>query len=191
MGGYGIEAATLPSPALGIDKDVLRDVVRAIRHQHGLAVTYLAMNATRSRDRTIWPHALFSTGLRWYVRVYDGASKSFRSLVLARIETSKHVKEACSVAVINDEDWQKRITVHVVPHPKLNPHQQTVVAREFGMKRSGKTWLWSVELRQCLVGHFLRRYRLDTKGLAYAESHWVVLRNPGELKPYLLPEGKE
>jgi hypothetical protein len=101
------------------------------------------------------------------------------------------MKDPSPCSPSEDAGWHKRIVAHVVPHPKLNAHQQGVVAREFGMRRSGKGWLWSVELRQCLVGHFARRYRLDTKGAVSPESHWVVLRNPAELKPYFLPDGRE
>lgn len=191
MGGYDMQSASLPSPALGIDKKVLCDVVRAIRHQHGISVKYLAMSSERPSLRTLWPHALISTGLRWYVRVFDSESASFRSLVLARIETTMKVDTPCPSGPQNDTGWNERVTAHVIPNPQLNAHQQSVVAREFGMTLTGKKWLWSVELRQCLVGHFARRYRLDTKGLAAPESHWVVLRNPAELKPYFLPDGKE
>lgn len=189
--GGGIQAGALPSPALGIDKVVLKHVVRAIHQQQGVAVTYLGMRAEGPSTRTLWPHALINTGLRWYVRAYDSESQSFRSFVIARISAARKVAGSSPVAAGEDAGWHKHLTAHVVPHPKLNTHQQSVVAREFGMKRVGKHWLWSVELRQCLVGHFARRYGLDAKGPVASSSHWVVLRNPAELKPYFLPGGSE
>lgn len=185
LGAAEIPTAALPSPALGIDRAVLRTVVRAVHRRQGVSVTYLAMNADRPVSRRIWPHALINTGLRWYARVFDESSDEFRSLVLARME-------ACSVLIgqppkeaAQDEDWHRTVDVHVVPHPELNAHQQAVVAREFGMTRGPKGWVWSVAVRRCLVGHFLRRYQLDAPD-PKPDTQWVVLRNRAEIQRYAL-----
>lgn len=191
IGGIDLQLASLPSPAHGIDKDMLRDLVRALRNGTGVGVKYLAMRDDRPSQRTVWPHALINSGLRWYVRCFDGESSEFRSLVLARIESSKGVDDAPPRQLGDDAGWNRTVIAHVVPHPQLNPHQQAVVAREYGMVRNGKGWLWSVSLRQCLVGFFARRYRLDIKGKSAPEANWIVLRNPAELKPYFLPDSRE
>lgn len=189
--GGTVQVGALPSPAMGIDKTVLKQLVRAIHQGHGLAVTYLGMRAEGPSTRTLWPHALINTGLRWYVRAYDSDSTSFRSFVISRISAAGKSEGSSPVPASDDAGWHKHVTAHVVPHPKLNAHQQSVVAREFGMKRVGKQWVWSVELRQCLAGHFARRYGLDAKLPVASNSHWVVLRNPAELRPYFLPGGNE
>lgn len=191
LAGSGMQSAALPSPALGIDKAVLKEVVRAIHHRHGISVAYLGMSAERPSARTLWPHALINTGLRWYVRAFDSDSQSFRSFVVARIGSARKVDTPSTCSTSEDSSWHEQVTAHVVPHPKLNAHQQSVVAREFGMKRAGKQWVWSVELRQCLVGHFARRYGLDARPPVSSTSHWVVLRNPAGLRPYFLPGGNE
>jgi hypothetical protein len=192
VGGHDLDVGALPSPALGIHKGVLRHVCHAIRQQRGVKAIYHAMNADRSRERTFWPHALVNTGLRWYVRVYDGESGSFRSLVLARMERSTKVDTPSPVRSALDAAWTTQVVAEVIPHPKLNPHQQVVVAREFGMQREGDTWLWSVSLRQCLVGPFARRYGLDTAPTAKtAASQWVVLRNYAQLKAHFWPESSD
>ena len=185
LGAGEIPTAALPSPALGIDRGVLRSVVRAVHRSHGLAITYLAMNADRPGARRIWPHALINTGLRWYARVFDESAGEFRSLVLARVEDAAPLIGSPAREATLDADWHGTVDVHVVPHPGLNAHQQRVVAREFGMTRGAKGWVWSVPVRRCLVGHFLRRYQLDVR-TPKPETHWVVLRNPAELQRYHL-----
>jgi hypothetical protein len=183
LGAGNIAMAALPSPAMGIDKDVLCTVVRAVRHGHGLATNYLAMNADRAATRRIWPHALINTGLRWYARVFDETAGEFRSLVLARMESATLLRESGPAIAAIDEDWERTVEVHVVPHPDLNAHQQRVVAREFGMTRASRGWVWSITLRRCLVSAFLRRYQLDVED-PRPESHWVILRNPAEVRRY-------
>lgn len=185
LGAGEIPMAALPSPALGVDKAVLRNVVRAIHRSQGLSITYLAMNADRPVTRRIWPHALINTGLRWYARAFDESSAQFRSLVLARMEAAAAHGDRSPSNPAEDEDWHCTVAVRVVPHPALNPHQQTVVAREFGMTRGPQGWIWAVDVRRCLVGHFLRRYQLDVSS-PKPESHWVVLDEPAELERYLL-----
>ncbi|ODS64547.1 MAG: hypothetical protein ABS41_02315 [Arenimonas sp. SCN 70-307] len=189
--GGTVQVGALPSPAMGIDRAVLKQLVRAIHQGQGLSVTYLAMRAEGPSTRTLWPHALLNTGLRWYVRAYDSESSSFRNFVIARISNAGKSEARSPVPSSEDSGWHKHVTAHVVLHPKLNAHQQAVVAREFGMKRTGKQWVWSVELRQCLAGHFFRRYGLDAKPPVPPSSHWVVLRNRAELRPYFLPGGSE
>lgn len=190
VGGQDLALAALPSPAMGIDKEVLREVVRAQRRGHGIAVTYLAMNSDKPSRRVLWPHALISTGLRWYVRAFDGESQSFRSLVMARIERAKPSDAACPVEAKTDVGWHHQVTAEVIPNPGLNAHQKSVIAREFGMERFDGGWRWSVELRQCLVGHFARRYRLDDADIS-PEASWLALNNRVELQRFFLPGGKE
>lgn len=192
VGGHDLDVGALPSPALGIDKGVLRQICHAIRQQRGVKATYHAMNSDRPRERTFWPHALINTGLRWYVRAYDGESESFRSLVLARMERSTKLEESSPVDLARDTAWTTQMTAEVTPHPKLNAHQQAVVAREFGMRREGKSWVWAVPLRQCLIGPFARRYGLDGPPTAKsATRHWVILRNYAELKPHFWPDSAD
>lgn len=185
LGAAEIPTAALPSPALGIDRTVLRTVVRAVHRRQGVLVTYLAMNADRPVARRIWPHALINTGLRWYARVFDEGAGDFRSLVLARMESSSALIGQPPRDAAQDDDWLRTVDVHVVPHPDLNAHQQAVVAREFGMARGPKGWVWSVAVRRCLVGHFLKRYQLDAR-TPKPQTHWVVLRNRAELQRYAL-----
>ncbi|TXG96919.1 MAG: WYL domain-containing protein [Rhodocyclaceae bacterium] len=193
VGGQDLPMASLPSPAIGVDKEVLRQVVRAIRHADGITVTYHSMTESKTSRRAIWPHALINTGLRWYVRAFDGTTRAFRSFVLSRIEQAKPQSERPPAGSGQDQDqaWNRSVTANVIPNPALSAHQQAVVAREFGMQPSAKGWVWEVTLRQCLVGHFARRYGLDDSAPRSAQSNWLALRNRASLQPFFLPAGNE
>jgi len=191
LGSEAIALATLPSPALGIERDVLREVLRALRRGSGLTVTYHSLRAEQPVMATLWPHALFNSGLRWYARAFDRDSQRFREFVLSRMEQPQRVDLRSPALVTKDVDWTTLVKAEVVPHPKLNAHQQRVVAREFAMKRDRAGWVWVVPIRRCLVGYFARRYRLDAKLPVSHRANFVVLRNRAVLKPYFLPEAVE
>lgn len=193
LGSDPVPLATLPSPALGIDRDVLREVLRAIRRGRGLTATYHSLRAEQPQTVTLWPHALFNSGLRWYARAFDHASQRFREFVLSRIEAARPIDTPTPAAAApgRDVDWSTLVKVDVIPHPKLNAHQQRVVAGEFAMKRERGGWVWTVPVRRCLIGYFARRYRLDAKLPMSPQAHFVVLKNRAALKAFLLPDAGE
>lgn len=191
VGGAGAEVATLPSPALGIDRNVLAAVLRAIRLQQGLQLIYHSLQAGQPERHAIWPHALLNTGVRWYARAYDDVGQKFRDFALSRMERPEPHTTPSPEPRDVDVAWMTQVHADVIPHPKLNAHQQRVVAHEFAMKRERTGWVWSLELRQALVGYFAHRYGLDAKYPPNPDSQWIVLRNRKELKPFFLTAGRE
>lgn len=191
LGGPGADVDCLPSPAQGVDADALREVLRAIRQGTGLSLTYHSLTAEQPLTPVIWPHALINTGARWYARALDRDSGAFREFALARMATPRPADDVAPHPASADKGWTEYVHAEVIPHRKLNAHQQRVVAREFGMKRDREGWVWRAKLRRCLVGYFSRRYRLDEPLPVSPSSHWIVLRNRGELKPLFLPAGRE
>jgi len=188
-GGTAVPTMTLPSPAHGINRAVLQAVVQAIRSSHGLEILYHSMRAERPARRAIWPHALVHTGVRWHARAFDGQSGEFRQFVLQRMDAPKALAEGAPEPAGKDLDWSTFATLEVIPHPDLNPHQQRVVAREFGMRttKSGGP-AWSVRLRRCLIGYFAQRYALDVAAPRLPQ-HRIVLRNPANYREWFLPSG--
>jgi predicted DNA-binding transcriptional regulator YafY len=159
--GDAIAADVVPSPPVGVDRAVLRAVVRAIRRGEGLTVTYGSVREDRKTTRRLWPHALAYSGFRWHVRAYDATESMFRDFALARLEDPQPVAEASPAGEEGDIDWNTYDTIEVVPHARLSDSQRAIVAREFGMKRTPEGWLWSQRLRKALIPYFLHRYRLD------------------------------
>lgn len=186
-----VPVSTLPSPSLGVDKNVLQVMLRSIHRGHGVGATYHSLSDAEPTTVRVWPHAVFNTGLRWYVRAFDEVGGRFRDYALPRFERAHALSTAVARPPAEDTAWTRCIRLDVIPHPKLNAHQQRVVAREFSMKRDRAGWVWTLQLRECLVGYFARRYRLDDKPPVSPQSHWLVLKDRAALKPYFLPESAD
>lgn len=189
LGAQVMPAVTVPSPPLGIPEAVLQQVVRAIARGEGIDVLYHSSTAAAPGRREIWPHSLVHTGIRWHVRAYDGKRKEFRNFALQRIDDPKPRAVTSPVEVKSDGDWMHFATVKVVPNPKLNAHQQQLVARDFGMSKATDGPAWVVKLRQCLVGYFVVKYGLDPDRAAAKRR--IVLADPDSLRAWLLPNDNE
>lgn len=186
LAGGPVPTMAVPMPDHGIKKSVLQTLVQAIRQNRGVEVLYHSMSANQPTRRTLWPHALVHTGVRWHMRAFDGRSQEFRNFALQRMEHPTLVASLSPKSSKDDADWQTSVTLEVIPHPALNAHQQQVVAREFGMRASRQGLVWSVPLRRCLIGYFAQRYGLD-QPKAKPPKQVVTLRNLSKASPWFLP----
>lgn len=184
-GGDAVPTEALPSPAQGIDRGVLQAAVQAIRHGSGIEITYHSMQAKSPGLRTIWPHALVHTGVRWYVRAFDSSRATFRMFALQRIERPTPVSAPSPQAVEADAAWSLQKTLTVVPHPDLNEHQRRVVAREYGMQDQDGAPSWRVTLRAALIGDFAQRYALDVEN-PMVPKHRIILKERADLREWLM-----
>jgi hypothetical protein len=73
-----------------------------------------------------------------------------------------------------DSGWSSTTKLTVVPNPSLNAHQQRLVARDFGMRKTKRGWAWSVTLRDCLVPYFAQRYGLIDEPPLDPKKHRIV-----------------
>ncbi len=150
--------ARLNLPPLGI----LAAVTRAIHGGYPLRLIYHSMKTGAVR-REIVPHALVDSGLRWHVRAYDRTKGEFRDLVLTRMEKveSMDTENGRSRVQVHelraaDAQWQKEITLELVPHP-AHPHPSSI-ALDFGMGAGGSL---QVTLRAAVAGYVLRHWQVD------------------------------
>jgi hypothetical protein len=186
LAGGPVPTLAIPMPDHGISKPVLQVLVQAIRQKRGVEALYHSMSAGRPTRRTLWPHALMHTGVRWYVRAFDKRSQEFRDFALQRMEHPTLVVSSSPQSTKDDEGWQTSLTLEVIPHSALSAHRQQMVAREFGMRASRQGPVWAVRLRRCLVGYFARRYGLD-QPKAKPPMQVVTLRNLDMARPWFLP----
>ena len=103
------------------------------------------------------PHSIVDNGLRWHVRAFDRKSQSFRDFVLTRIskvtlkEAGKESEQAPA-----DQEWQRRIPLQLVPHPK-NVKHGTAIEMDYGMENSQLL----INVRAAMAGYLLRRWNVD------------------------------
>lgn len=185
-----VPTSTVPTPPHGIAEAVLRNVVRAIAQGTGIDVQYHSTRSTSGpARRRLWPHALVHTGVRWHVRAFDDERKAFRNFALQRMEDPRAIDASAPIAVSEDADWVKLAVLRVIPNPKLNAHQQQLVARDFGMQPSASGPAWTVELRHCLIGYFAAKYGLDRDEAPLRQR--IILDDVESVRQWFMPTASD
>ena len=137
--------------------ETLATVTRAIQSGHALQLTYHSMKKGAGA-RTIVPHSLVDSGLRWHVRAFDRTKGHFRDLVLTRMERLRPLEglpPTPEEQISADAQWNKEVALTLVPHP-AHPHAKTI-ERDFGMQQ-GRL---DVTLRAAIAGYVLRQWQVD------------------------------
>lgn len=165
--------AATPIPARGVDPEVLREVLSAIREKSALQITYQSMSRPEPTARWIEPHALAFDGFRWHARAFCQNDGVFKDFLLSRIVETRGV-DAGNVTDAADADWQEHITLEIAPHPELSESQKNVIALDYGM-RDGKA---KIKVRRALLYYALKRLGLDTDPSARKpQDQQIVLLN--------------
>jgi predicted DNA-binding transcriptional regulator YafY len=149
--------AATPVPARGVDPQVLREVLTAIREKAALQVTYQSMSRPEPTARWIEPHALAFDGFRWHARAFCQKDGVFKDFLLSRIVSVGEQVEASSAAD-SDTDWHSEIALEIGPHPELSDAQRRAIEMDYGMV-DGKA---EIVVRKALLFYALKRLGLDT-----------------------------
>jgi len=166
--------AVTPIPARGVDPEVLREVLLAIREKSALQITYQSMSGPEPTARWIAPHAIGFDGFRWQTRAFCKTDEVFKNFLLSRT-LQTHGVEASGVTDEADADWQEHVTLEIAPHPELSENQKKVIALDYGM-RDGRA---KIKVRRALLYYALKRLGLDTDpGARKPQDQQIVLLNP-------------
>jgi len=166
-----------PTPARGINPQILREVLAAIRHAEAIEVEYQSLSHPEPRWRWIAPHAVAFDGFRWHTRAFCLVDECFKDFLLSRIRETRGVR-ASEVTDASDTDWQEHVTLEIGPHPELSDTQKQVIALDYGM-RSGMV---KIQVRRAVLYYALRRLGLDTGPDARTpQEQQIVLLNPGAI----------
>lgn len=165
--------AATPVPARGVDPQVLRDVLTAIREKAALKITYQSMSRPEPTVRWIEPHALAFDGFRWHARAFCQNDFVFKDFLLSRIVEVGELGTATSSAE-QDEAWRSEIVLEIGPHPALSDTQRRAIEMDYGMI-DGKS---EIVIRKALLFYALKRLGLDTDPNARQPSdQQIVLLN--------------
>lgn len=180
---YGIAIDTLPLPSRLPSKEVLAQIVRAIRGQMQLNVAYHSLSGRDSNDtRIIEPHALINNGLRWHVRAYSHDTFDFRDFVLSRITDAQMLELAAESSAHYDDDWVEFVRIRLQAHPKLSEKQRTALNYDYSMQDD------TIELtvRRALVGYVLHQLAVDTTSdhSLNPNAYQLVVVNRDEIEPF-------
>lgn len=164
-----------PSQLNAPNTKIVAALTQAAINNKALKIKYVSLSNGES-TRTIVPHSLVDSGLRWHIRAYDSQTEQFRDFVISRIIkaalTEQPVDE--SHKAMADKQWQRFVPLELVPHPK-NINYPKAVELDYGM-RDGKL---SIEVRAALTGYLLRRWNVDCSEDATQSSpeHQLWLAN--------------
>jgi hypothetical protein len=180
---FGLEAIMLPHPTRLPDKTIVAQLTRAMHQGKKLSIVYASLH-DRNLDqrRTIEPHAIINTGLRWHARAYNEQHFDFRDFVLSRILEAELINEPAESSADHDEDWVETLTLELAPHPGLTPRQQLNLHVDFS--EDGKAIQLTV--RRALIGYALRALSVDTTldQSLNPNAYQLVLLNREEIEIY-------
>lgn len=168
----------MPIPFRRVSVSVLRKILAAIRVKRAVEIKYQSMSDLKPDPEWRWitPHALGNDGLRWHVRAFCHIEEKFKDFLLSRC---LEIRGDTDPAVTPSEDqfWQKKFDVTLVPNPKLSVPQQDVIAQDYEMQ-DGKV---VVPVRMALLYYFLKRLRLDVAdALDRPQEAPVIVSNRAE-----------
>ena len=169
--------AATPVPARGVDPQVLRDVLTAIREKAALQITYQSMSRPEPSARWIEPHALAFDGFRWHARAFCQNDQVFKDFLLSRI-VEVGGQGPITAHPSADEAWQTEVILKIGPHPDLSVNQRRAIEMDYGMEDG-----WAeLHVRRALLFYALKRLGLDTDpSVRRPQDQQIVLLNSSEV----------
>lgn len=147
--------STVQIPDRTVRPEIVRELLRACRTGTSVKIFYASMTNPVFSERVISPHTLVYTGFRWHVRAYCHKRREFRDFIISRIDRSPKSAPEASPGPEEDSLWSEVIHLTLVPNPKLNDKQKTVVEKDFGMP-DGRL---QIRTRKALAHYTLQRYQ--------------------------------
>lgn len=178
--GSAPETDWAPSPWRTIDEQTVELLVRAIRQQEAIRVSYQSMTSLNESIRLLSPHALGYDGFRWHVRAFCHKRQRFSDFVLARILRIDGI-EPSQVDFSQDTHWHTVLTLILAPHPDLPAAKKRVLELDYGME-DGQVKL---PCRQAFLYYTLRRLGLHTKEAPDPLAQQIALKNRDDIQPYI------
>lgn len=180
---YGVHTEQLPLPQRLPSKDVVAQVIRAIKQKTQLSVVYSSLSdRDSSQARIIEPHSLINTGLRWHVRAYSEDTFDFRDFVLSRVQQAQQLSEKAESNPEYDDDWVEPINVQLTPHPNLSEEKRQILMTDYAAKGD----VIEFTVRRALLAYVLQRLSVDTteEHSLNPNAYQLIVMNRDEIEPF-------
>ncbi|MBS7825014.1 WYL domain-containing protein [Wohlfahrtiimonas chitiniclastica] len=168
-------------------EDEFAPIVRSIVQNKCIQIIYLSISSGEAKERTVVPHAIFSDGLRLYIRVFDRIRKKFLDLASARIVKAIELNEKPKKDETRENDylWNDYIELNLIAHPKLPTEVQEVIKFEYKMIRDRL----KIMTRKSTINYFLRVWNIDCSDDASLDTkvYHLKLENIASLSELLSP----
>lgn len=180
---YGILIEQLPLPQRLPDKQVVAQLIRAIKARRKVRAVYHSLTRRDSHSpRLIEPHSLIDTGLRWHIRAYNEETYDFRDFVLSRFVDAQMTEVEAESSAQYDDDWSEEVVLQLAPHPGLSEAQRQALLIDY----QATDGVIEIRLRRALVGYLLHRLSVDTTAdhSLNPGAYQLVLANRDEIEPF-------
>ncbi len=128
------ESTIVRGPQRIIRPEVMRAVVAATRQGRVLKAEYASLSPARVQQQTLEPHTLVCVGNSWHVRAWCDQNREFRDFALSRFRGNPELlRQRSRNNLLQDDDWNRQITIVLMPDSRLNADQQDIIAADYGM----------------------------------------------------------
>lgn len=181
--GWQSPVAGVPKLGRRLNADVVGEILRAIRENGSVEVTYQSMTDPEGSERKLTPHALVHDGNRWHARAYCHKRNDFRDFSLTRIKRAQYAGPDHERASM-DTAWNKMVDVVLTAHLKLSPAKRRLIESDYSME-NGEMHL---ECRQALLLYLLFQLNLtEDQAVQRPEVIQLALKNRDEIYALLHP----
>lgn len=162
--------------------EILRCLVKAIKHNLRLDVNYVSLVNPNEEGRVIAPHSLIYTNGRWHTRAWCEKSKQFKDFVISRFRGNPDFLGVNTHTKNLDIDWTLQVELIFEPDSRLSTAQKKVLEWDYRMKNGQLR----VKTRACWVNYVLSEMQVKTKMIeAEAIAQQLVLVNKFDIKKWL------
>jgi len=164
-----------PSQLSSPEVVIIATLTQAVLNTRAIDINYVSLSHGES-TRTIIPHSIIDSGLRWHVRAFDLKTEQFRDFVIARMISAKlsdhHTED--HQRILADQQWMRIVPLELIPHPNNIKHPKAIEL-DYAMVNGAL----KLEVRAALAGYLLRRWNVDCSGEAsqHSPEHQLWLQN--------------
>lgn len=180
---YGVNIESLPLPQRLPNKNVVAQVIRAIKQKTKLSLVYSSLSDRNSSEaRIIEPHSLVNTGLRWHVRAYSEDTYDFRDFVLSRVQQAQQLNDKAESNPEYDDDWVEPIDLQLSPHPNLSEEKRNILMTDYAATNN----VIELTVRRALLAYVLQRLSVDTTDdhSLNPNAYQLIVMNRDEIEPF-------
>lgn len=171
----------LHSPLRNVDPEILRALVQAARNGQKIDMGYVSMTSPDQEDRTISPHTLICTALRWHVRAYCEKNRGYRDFVLSRFRGINNFEGPSEFTKAQDTRWNEEVCIRLKADARLSDYQRAIVEHDYAMTDG----ILEVRTRSALVPYVIQQLNLDLSKLEIKpEAQQIVVDNLDEVKKH-------
>ncbi|MEP1216676.1 MAG: WYL domain-containing protein [Marinobacter sp.] len=152
------DSTIVRGPQRVIKPEVMRAAVAATRHGRVMKAEYASLSPAGVSQRTLEPHTLVCVGHSWHLRAWCDSNREFRDFALSRFRGKPEtIRQRSRHTSHQDDDWNRRISLVMVPDSRLTKAQQEIIAADYGMSNN----YLELTTRAALAPYMLSRFGLS------------------------------